>query len=477
MFNLIPKPVSVTPATGFFVLKETTRVAISPANSELELTARQIADAFALRGGGVISTKDAKEGDGLISLSLENDMDAGTEGYELEVAPEGASIRAGSAAGLFYGAQTFLQLAPVGGNLREIQACTIRDAPRFGWRGAMLDVARHFFRLEDVKRYIDLLAHYKMNRLHLHLTDDQGWRIEIKSWNQLSTIGGSSAVGGGAGGYYTQEEYAELVNYAAERHITIVPEIDMPGHTNAALASYPELNCDNVSPPLYTGTEVGFSTLCTDKELTYKFVDDVIRELAALTPGPYIHIGGDEARATRGDDYIRFVERVQAIVRAHGKQMVGWEEIAQARLLPTTLVQQWTGDFAARAPDQGAALILSPASLSYLDMKYDETTPLGLDWAGMIDVEKSYSWEPSQVLEDAGEEDIAGVEAPLWSETIVTRQDLEYMAFPRLLGIAEIGWSPAKGRDRHEYFKRLGAHGARLEAMGVNFYRAPGVPW
>ena len=198
----------------------------------------------------------------------------------------------------------------------------------------MLDVARHFLSVDEVKRYVDLMAIHKLNRLHLHLADDQGWRIEIGSWPNLAAHGGSTEVGGGAGGFYTHAQYSELVRYAAERFITIVPEIDMPGHTNAALASYAELNCDGVAPPLYTGIEVGFSALCVDKEITYTFIDDVVREIAAITPGPWFHIGGDEVKTLAPERYARFIERVQTIVQSHGKQMIGWDEIAAADAAP-----------------------------------------------------------------------------------------------------------------------------------------------
>ncbi len=204
--------------------------------------------------------------------------------------------------------------------------------PKYGYRGAMLDVARHFFTVDEVKKYIDLLAMYKINKLHLHLSDDQGWRIEIKSWPNLTNYGGSTEVGGGPGGFYTQEEYIELVSYAQERFITIIPEIDLPGHTNAALASYPELNCNGKSPDLYTGTEVGFSTLCANKEITFQFLDDVIREISEITPGPYFHIGGDESHVTKEEDYITFINRSQDMVLKYGKKVMGWDEIQNADL-------------------------------------------------------------------------------------------------------------------------------------------------
>jgi hexosaminidase len=341
----------------------------------------------------------------------------------------------------------------------------------------MLDVARHFFGVDDVKRYIDLIAAYKLNRLHLHLSDDQGWRIQINAWPKLATYGGSTEVGGGAGGYYTQDDYAEIVAYARRRQVMIIPEIDMPGHTNAALASYPELNCDAVAPPLYTGIKVGFSSLCADKEITYTFVDDVIRELAALTPGPYIHIGGDEASATNHDDYVRFIERIQEIVQAHGKRMVAWEEASQTRLLPSSVVQFWHNPVVGQAARQGAKVIVSPANRVYLDMKYDVATPLGLNWAGYVDVQRSYAWDPATAVADVAEADILGVEAPLWSETLETMRDIEFMAFPRLPGCAEIGWTPMAARNWDEYRARLGAHGPRLAALGVNFYHAEAIPW
>jgi hexosaminidase len=358
-----------------------------------------------------------------------------------------------------------------------LPAGQIRDWPRFTWRGAMLDVARHFFSVQDVESYIDLLSQYKINRLHLHLSDDQGWRIEIRSWPRLAEIGGSTQVGGGPGGYYTQAQYAELVEYARQRYITIVPEIDLPGHTNAALASYAELNCDGSAPPLYTGIEVGFSSLCVDKEITYQFLSDVIKELAALTPGDYLHIGGDEAAATSPADYIRFIERVQPIVQAAGKQMVGWEEITRANLGQAAIAQYWNSSVAQITPQAGVPLIISPANRTYLDMKYVPATSLGLMWAGTVEVQDAYRWDPASVVAGVTEADILGVEAPLWSETLLTLTDIEYMAFPRLIGIAEIGWSPQQGRSWDEYRLRLGAQAARLEELDVTFYHSPQVPW
>jgi hexosaminidase len=317
-----------------------------------------------------------------------------------------------------------------------------------------------------------------MNVLHLHISDDQGWRIEIKSWPNLTTHGGSTQVGGEKGGFYTQEQYTDIVNYALDRNITIIPEIDMPGHTNAALASYAELNCNGKATELYTGTEVGFSTLCTDKKITYKFIDDVIRELAALTPGPYIHIGGDESLVTPLKDYIPFINKVQDIVKSHGKQVIGWDEIAKASLIDNSVVQFWADDENTKMGiEQGAKVIMSPAKKAYLDMQYDSTTVLGLHWAGYIEVDTGYIWNPETLVEGISKENILGIEAPLWSETVTNIDEIEYLVFPRLPGYAEIGWSATPARNWDDYKIRLAKHGKRMEAMDINFYRSGLVPW
>lgn len=433
---------------------------------------------------------------GAVSSSL------GAEGYELVITPSRVEVSAATPAGLFYGVQTVRQLLPP---LVEYRAAYQRplflptgrivDAPRFEWRGAMLDVARHFLPADDVKRFIDLMALYKLNRLHIHLADDQGWRIEVPGWPRLTEHGGSTEVGGGPGGFYSAAEYTDLVRYAADRFVTIVPEIDVPGHTNAALAAYPELTCDGVAPELYTGTEVGFSSLCTDKELVYEFLDDVVREISVLTPGPYFHVGGDEARSTEDEDYVAFIERMQDIVQSHGKRMIGWDEVATTSLASESIVQLWRplwpegGDpepgsaaavlqeGATRAVEVGATFILSPADRIYLDMKYDSSTVIGLTWAATTDPRQAYDWEPNEMFADIPEASIAGVEATLWSETMGGLADIEYLAFPRLAGVAELGWSAAGTRDWTDYRQRVGAHGARWTALGVNFQHSELIEW
>ncbi|MGK5630049.1 family 20 glycosylhydrolase, partial [Streptomyces sp. URMC 123] len=418
----------------------------------------------------------------------ERGREVGGEGYRLVVTRRAVTISAREPAGLFHGVQTLRQLLPAAvekdtpqpGPWR-VAGGTIVDAPRYAYRGAMLDVARHFFTVEQVKRYIDQLALYKINKLHLHLSDDQGWRIAIDSWPRLATYGGSTQVGGGPGGYYTKAQYRELVRYAASRYLEVVPEIDMPGHTNAALASYAPLNCDGIAPPLYTGTEVGFSSLCVPKKITYDFVDDVVREVAALTPGRYLHIGGDEADATSPADYVTFMDRAQRTVARYGKTVIGWHQLVNARPAKGAVAQYWglTGKEkeVAEAAKAGTPLILSPANRSYLDMKYTKDTPLGLDWAGYVEARQSYEWNPGAYIEGAPRSAILGVEAPLWSETISTSDHIEYMAFPRLPGIAELGWSPERALNWESYRTRLAAQGPRWTALGIDYYRSPQIPW
>jgi hexosaminidase len=469
---VIPKPVTVTPGTGAFVVRASTGVSVSPATPET----RRIAAALARMLGTKVTASPAP-----VSLLMSPATGLGDEGYELTVAPSAVKLAAASPAGLFHGLQTLRQVLPVKGP-RRITSVHIRDRPRFAWRGAMLDVARHFRSVRDVKRFIDLMALYKLNRLHLHLSDDQGWRIAIAKWPRLATHGGSTEVGGGKGGYYTQAQYEDIVRYAAARYVTVVPEIDMPGHVHAALSSYPKLACDGKPSPLYTGIDVGFSSLCIGKPVTYDFVSDVVGELARLTPGPWIHIGGDEAMATKTGDYVRFIDRVQSIVESHGKRMIGWEEIGRARLRGGTVVQHWNTDptktaLSARAAQQGAKVIMSPAAHAYLDMKYDASTALGLQWAGYTSVQDAYAWDPARTVPGVRASDVLGVEAPLWGETVQSIRDAEYLAFPRLIGIAEIGWSPGRGRSWADYRQRLAAQAPLLDSLGVSYYRAPEVPW
>jgi hexosaminidase len=423
---------------------------------------------------------------GSIVLRLAPDRAAlGEEGYELRIESDGISLTANRPAGLFRGIQTIRQLFPAEiesdmGHERydwSIRAVGITDQPRFAYRGAMLDVSRHFFTVKEVEQYLDILALYKLNVLHLHLSDDQGWRIQLDSRPRLTAMGSLTQVGGGPGGFYTKADYAEILRYAQARYILIVPEIDMPSHINAGLIGYPDISCGQRPPALYTGTEVGWSSLCVDKEETYAFVDDVVRELSAMTPGPYYHIGGDEVKTLTHEQYIKFVERVQAIVTKYGKTMIGWEEISQARLNPTTLTHMWKSDSAAAAVAMGSRLILSPANKVYLDMQYTPATELGLHWAAYVEVRDSYDWDPATYMKGVTEKDIFGVEAPMWSETLRNITAVEYLAIPRLPAVAEVGWTPQASRSWESFRTRIVTHQRRWNYLGINYHRSPQLPW
>ncbi|WP_448005684.1 family 20 glycosylhydrolase [Agromyces bauzanensis] len=431
---------------------------------------------------------------------------AAAEGYTLESGADGVRIGADTPEGLFRGTQSLRQLLPAeierpdaageptGG--WTVPAASVADAPRFAYRGAMLDVARHFFPIEDVLRFIDAIALLKLDVLHLHLTDDQGWRIEIRSWPELTGTGASTSVGGDGGGFYSQDDYRRIVAYAAERFVTIVPEIDLPGHTNAALSAYPELNCDGVAPTPYEGTEVGFSSLCASPEraeATDRFLADVVREVAELTPGPWLHLGGDESLATSPADYRDLVRRIATAGAATGKTIIGWHEMGASRELPPgTVAQYWS--FVEPEPDaaeltrsfveQGGRVIMSPADVAYLDMQYvdDPQGPLGgrlgQDWAkGPTTIDEAYLWDPAAVVPGVGEGDLLGVEAPVWTETLGSISEVEFMVFPRIAAIAEIAWSPAGPRDVEGFFGRVAALGRHLDALGVAYYPVRGVPW
>jgi hexosaminidase len=492
--DLIPLPVSVTSTGGTFTLGSTATICVDPPTPEMMAIGDYLAAKLRPATGysmAVVPADDPRtcRGSGdLVLTTTGGDPALEGEGYELAIAADRVQLSAARPAGIFHGVQTLRQLLPpaienaaVSGGPWEVATGTIHDHPRFAWRGAMLDVARHFFGVGDVERYIDLLSYYKMNVLHLHLSDDQGWRIAIRAWPNLATYGGSTAVGGGPGGYYTQADYSAIVAYAKERYVTLVPEIDMPGHTTAALASNPDLNCDGVSPPLDTDKRVGISSLCVSSDTTYGFVEDVIGEIAALTPGSYFHIGGDEAQKTSVEDFQRFFARVEPLIQAAGKKMIGWDAVGRlASLPPGSIVQYWSrpdAPFVLDAVAKNAMVLMSPANVAYLDMKYDPTTPLGTKWAGYVDERTAYAWDPAAVLSGVADAQLVGIEAPLWSETLVTLADVESLAFPRIVGHAEIGWSPREGRTWDEYRLRLGAQGPRLRALGVNFHVSASIPW
>ncbi|QGN47356.1 beta-N-acetylhexosaminidase [Micromonospora sp. WMMD558] len=488
--DVVPAPEQVTPdpAADFVLLPEAAvRVSTDPAALAV---GEQLAALLRPATGYPLPVTDAArpEPAGGIALALDDDPVLGPEGYRLDVTPAGVRIGAATPAGLLHGVQTLRQLLPAAienptpvAERWVVPGGSITDRPRFAYRGAMLDVARHFFGVDDVLRVIDHLARYKLNHLHLHLTDDQGWRIAVDSWPRLATVGGATAVGDAPGGWYTAADYRRIVAYAAERHITVVPEIDLPGHTNSALTAYPELAPDGVAPPPYTGTEVGFSYVDPANERTYDFVTDVLGEVAARTPGPFLHVGGDEAFKVKGTAYTGFVERVQRIVADLGKTVVGWHQLAPAAHTDGRVLQWWGTDGAdpvtADAVRRGARLILSPGNHAYLDMKYAPDTPIGHDWAGLIDVRRAYDWDPGTHVAGVPAEAVLGVEAPLWTESVTSLAEIEFMLLPRLPAVAELGWSPRATHDWTAFRERLAGHGRRWAAAGIAYHRAPEIPW
>lgn len=488
--DVVPAPQSVEPNPSEDWLLPAEAVVVATADPAALAVAEQLAELLRPATGYPLPVTDAARPTpaGGIALVLTDDDGLGAEGYRLAVTRAGVTITAVTATGLFHGAQTLRQLLPPAiespvpvAERWMLPGGSIVDRPRFPYRGAMLDVARHFFAVADVLRVIDHLARYKLNHLHLHLTDDQGWRIAVDSWPRLTTVGGATEVGGGPGGHYTKADYVRIVSYAAARHITVVPEIDLPGHTNSALVAYPELAPDKTAPPPYTGTEVGFSYVDPTDERTYDFIADVLSELAAITPGPWLHIGGDEAFKVKGEVYTDFVERVQRIVTGLGKTVVGWHQLAPAAHVDGRVLQWWGTDSAdavtAEAVRRGARLILSPGNHTYLDMKYAPDTPVGQDWAGLIDVRRAYDWDPGSHVTGVPEAAVLGMEAPLWTESITSLAEIEFMLFPRLPAIAELGWSPRATHDWAGFRDRLARHGTRWATAGVTFHRSPEIPW
>ena len=507
--RLVPIPTSVVAATGApFVFSASTAIVIDGSAEVMqtgEFLARILRKSTALRLPVRRANRAASAPGNVLLLRVDTSALAnvvtppGTrdEGYTLDITADTIRIVARTPAGVFFVVATLRQLLPWGVEAEQsalrlapvvsVPAGRITDSPRFAWRGSMLDVARHFFTVDEVKQHIDLMALYKLNRLHLHLADDQGWRIAIASWPKLTTVGGSTEVGGASGGFYTKADYTDIVRYAAARHITVVPEIDMPGHTNAAIAAYPRLGCSRPTPSIfgagtqpagvYTGIRVGWSALCPDKAITWKFVNDVVREIAAMTPGAYVHIGGDEVEVLTHEQYARFVERTQAIVAKYGKTMVGWEEVGKAKLRKGSIAQLWRSDTALLAVKQGNQLIMSPGARTYLDMKYTPTTEVGLRWAGYVELQTAYDWDPATYAPGLTEQSILGVEAPLWSETVKNLNAAQYLLMPRLPALAEVGWSATAQRSWDGFRTRIAAHAPRWRLLGINYYPSPQVAW
>lgn len=472
--SLLPQPRQLEVLPGACSVRRDARVVVRAAEPGAHAVAEHlVADVQAHAGLHLLRATDARPGN--IELRIGAAPAFGDEAYELVADTRGVRVTAPTAHGLWNATRTLLQLFPEGagpdnsGGAISLPAVRIVDAPRFEWRGVMLDVARHFFGVDHVTRLIELIASVKLNRLHLHLTDDQGWRLEIPAHPDLTTIGGASASAGDPGGWFTVDDWREINRHAARHHVTVVPEIDLPGHTNAALHAVPWLNPGGVAQPAYTGSEVGFSTLHLDVPETRGFVEDVIAAVAEVS-GPYLHVGGDEAAATDPADYAEWVAFLHRTVARHGRTMVGWEEIAPHPLPPGTLVQHWLRPETALAAPPGARFVMSPSRHTYLDMRHDPTDPHGRRWAGDIDVDTAYEWDPAGLLPDVDDDRIAGVEAPLWTERVRTFEQVQQRYFPRLLALAEVGWTPQRLRSFDGFAPRLADHANRLARRGVTVH-------
>ena len=495
--NVIPKPSEYTMNEGTFTLGADAEIAViaedDGAAEELTNTGEYIAEVFRASTGyelPVVEKTEPENGD--ITLRLDPDGGYAEQAYAIDVTTDQVIIEAGAPVGIFYGVQTLRQMFPseiesetlVNDVTWNVPCSSLSDEPEYGLRSMMLDVTRHFFTVDQVKRQLDMLSQYKINTLHMHMSDDQGWRLEIKgemygeSLDKLRTIGAQTScnTNGIRAGQYTQEEFKEIVAYANERYIQIVPEFDMPSHAWAALVSLSFLNStedgrppangyDNTRP--YEGWDVGFNSLECRNEKTYEFIDEVFRQVSEISPSKYIHIGGDEAHVTSHDDYVYFMNRVTEIAKKYGKTPIGWQNYDTAVENPEGTVTQFWSTGNAKF-EEGINYVVSPADHAYMDMKYDSDCPYGLEWATHNPVDDSYNWDPT----DYGSKDqIVGVETCLFTETIATDEALDYMIYPRVLGHAEIGWTAKEDRSWDEYKTRLATHDERLELQGIGYKR------
>ena len=511
--SIIPRPVEVQVLDGAYRLDAASGIALSPAD-DTELT--RIAEAWAepYRRNAGLPLPLVSEGDLGISLDPRAE-EIGPEGYRLEVRASGISLVGRDHAGIFYGLQTLDQLLPPGMAVgegpspvegTEIEGLAIADEPRFGYRGMHLDVARHFFGPDFVKRYIDLLARYKINRFHWHLTEDQGWRIEIDAFPRLTEVGAwrdETHVGHGSepfqgdrehhGGYYTKEEIRDIVAYAQDRFVTIIPEIEMPGHATAALAAYPELACTE-GPFEVAKTWGVFEDIFCPYEETFDFLETVLDEVADLFPGEYIHIGGDEVPKRRWEEseYVQdlmfrqgftnedqvqrwFIGRIAEILRERGKRLMGWDEILEGGWggLPAgATVMSWRGTLGGiEASRMGHDVVMAPYSHLYFDYYQSEdreTEPLAI--GGFIPLDTVYAYEPIPgPLRSRDARHIIGAQANVWTEYMKTPEHVEYMLLPRMLALSEVVWTPKERKEYEGFLRRLEWHLRRFDAMDVNY--------
>ncbi len=512
-YEVIPLPQQITEKSGSgFTLDETVKILFPEGNDAMARNAAFLSEYVAQMTGLQLQTEaaatvDAGAANGHIALTLGLDPEK-PEAYRLTVGKEGVTIVGGSEAGVFYGIQTLRKALPVVPGSVLLPAVEVNDWPRFGYRGAHLDVSRHFIGVDSVKRFIDMLALHNMNRFHWHLTDDQGWRIEIKSRPELTTVGSkrkATVIGHNSGrydsvpygGFYTQDQAREVVAYAAERHITVIPEIDLPGHMLAALTAYPELGCTGGPYEVWGQWGVAEDVLCAGNDATLKFIDEVLGEVVDLFPSEYIHVGGDEcpkvrwkscpkcqarirALGIKGDDKHTAEEYLQSFVinhaekflNARGRQMIGWDETLEGGLAPNATVMSWRGvEGGIEAARQKHQAIMTPTTYLYFDYYQSKETdkePIAI--GGYVPVEMVYNYEPvSPLLTPEEAEYIIGVQANLWTEYIPNFRQVEYMELPRMAALAEIQWSDPGRKNYNEFLARLPQLVRIYDLMGYNY--------
>jgi len=510
---IVPAPVSVEATPGNFTLTPGTSILVEPGRRDVRETGRYLAECLEAEGLPrplVLEARGPEPPSGAILLTTAGaDGALGEEGYDLRITPEALLLRAPAAHGLFNGVQTIRQLLPTdnrldvetakaGGPLtvrmdRQLPCLSIIDKPRYRWRGMLLDCCRHFMPPEVVKRCIDLLALHKMNVFHWHLTEDQGWRIEIEKYPRLTEVG---AWRGNAdercGGFYTREQVREIVEYARQRYVTVVPEIEMPGHALAALAAYPEHSCTGGPFEVSTRWGVHEDVYCAGNDEVFRFLEGVLDEVLELFPSTYIHIGGDEcprdrwrecpkcqarieAEGLADEDELQswFIRRIEAYLNEKGRRLIGWDEILEGGLAPNATVQSWRGmDGAIAAAEAGHDVIASPITHCYFD--YPQQAEPGMPkWMGVIDWERTYSFEPTppELTTDQANH-ILGAEGNVWTERIPPER-VERMLLPRLAALAEVTWSPANRRNWDDFWRRMKTHFMRLDELGVDYFIPP----
>ena len=504
--HIVPVPASVEAGRGVYLLDAGSAIALS--NTE-DVEAREVVDLWAsgVRAGTGFPLRFSTDGEIRVGV----DGDGAPESYRLEVTRSWISVQAADHAGLFYGLQTLTQLMPPGvgdGSATgeeevEIPSLRIDDGPRFPYRGMHLDVARHFFGPDFVKRYIDMLARYKINRFHWHLTEDQGWRIQIDRYPRLTEVGAYRAqthIGHGRedfngdgqryGGFYTKDEIRDIVAYASERYVTIIPEIEMPGHSLAALAAYPELACTD-GPFEVAMTWGVFEDIYCPEDATFAFLENVLAEVIELFPGELVHVGGDEAPKTRWEEsefvqglMVReglademevqswFIQRIERFLNANGRRLIGWDEILEGGIAPNATVMSWRGtEGGIEAAREGHDVVMTPYSHLYLDYYQSadqESEPLAI--GGFLPLDTVYAYEPvPDELTAAEATHILGAQANVWTEYMKTEDHVEYMVFPRMFALAELVWSPRERKSYEGFVERLPWHMERLGALGVNY--------